>query len=218
MQASGGGREVEYEPIDPPGIPDEELQVAPSPRLRWLCAVLCVCAALLATAALARFLGEPGRPAAQDAVPYPRVPPVEMGALVALHSSPMVCPPTIECTRKASLPRPFIDAMADHLPNAVTRDPLAVTQTNPPRVYFRRLAASVGDVIFSVQVTRSDILDGLASTSREWSWADLSWRFVRVVTPDGYEVVVEAYGPSSRIASIATLRALAADPRLLALS
>jgi hypothetical protein len=65
---------------------------------------------------------------------------------------------------------------------------------------------------------QSDILDGLEDTSRTTTSRGSTDNFVLVITPDNYEVAVQARGPASKTPSLAQLRALAADVRLVALS
>jgi hypothetical protein len=212
---------------------DEELRHAPSPRPRATAAALTLVVALLATAAVLRIAatrhpvgGGIAHRAAADvprtgvaANPATGLSADQLGELVVLHSNPAACPPTIECTRVGSLPSAFVRAVSRYAPNLVVRHTVAVTQTNPPRVYYREFDATdrSGDLLLSVQVSRSDIMDGLGSTNYTRTAVQLTWRFVRYVTPENYEVVVEASGPTRRTAPLAVLRALAADPALLSL-
>ena len=116
------------------------------------------------------------------------------------------------------LPADFAAAVGDRLPALDVHVMVAVTQTNPPRVYYRQLDGTAGGVTVSVRVSRSDILDGLASTSRSRTNGANTTRFVRFVTPSNYEVVVQASGPTTLTPSLAVMRGLSADHRLLALS
>ncbi len=142
----------------------------------------------------------------------------QLGELVALHNNPATCPPTIDCTESTVLPAAFVAAVAGRLPTVVVRVMVTVTQTNPPRVYYRQLDGSADGVVVTVRVTRSDILDGLASTSRSRTTGPTTERFVRLVTPSNYEVVVEVSGLTAHTPPLALLRSLSADPRLVAAS
>jgi hypothetical protein len=204
---------------------DEELSLAPGGRSRLrLAAQLLIAVALLIAGAL-RFTMHHRPPPIELAAPgttSTRHPPVlsadQLGELVALHSNPATCPPTIECAESTVLPVPFVAAVAGRLPTLAVHVMVAVTQTNPPRVYYRQLDGTTDRVAVSVRVTRSDIMDGLASTSSSRIAGGSTDRFVRFVTPTNYEVVVEASGPTPQTPSLAAMRHLSADPRLLDVS
>ncbi|HEU5267132.1 MAG TPA: hypothetical protein VFU35_10555 [Jatrophihabitans sp.] len=191
-------------------------------------AMLLALAALFAAAAVLRVTSHesaaPTVAASSPGVPRPGfgtgvgIPAEQLGELVVLHRNPSACPPTIECTTARSVPSAFLAAVIDRLPAAVVSRIVAVTQTNPPRVYFRRLDATADSLQISVRVTRSDILDGLGPVSESRTRAGTTSRFVRFVTPANYEVVVEMSGPSNRTPPLTLLHALAADPRLLTLT
>jgi hypothetical protein len=165
---------------------DEELDLSPAPRSRAKLAILIIAAALLGAGAVARFAAGHHQSAHElansvnsrtESSAIADMPAERLGELVALHSNPAVCPPTIECTRSASLPAASVRAVHRYIPRVVVQDTIAVTQTNPPRVYYRQLDATNtdGDLLLSLQVTRSDILDGLGSTNYSRSAANLTW-------------------------------------------
>ncbi len=140
--------------------------------------------------------------------------PVDMGLRVALGSNPERCPSTIACLT-GRLPTPVVAALHRLLPDAIVHSTIAITQTNPRRIYFRQLHASDGPTDVLVRITRSNILDGLEATERVWTVATRRLAFVRVITADEYEVEVQLSAPLSGRPPIRLARALAADSALL---
>jgi hypothetical protein len=220
--------DVEYELVEM----DEELRFAPSKRLdRWLLCSALVLGAVLTLASVVRVVNEhdtspraaamsPFSPTASESAPEPRStfePGSDMSPTGALYINVPYCPPSITCTRSAWLPVEFVAAVTEYLPGAFAQRKIVVTQTNPLRVYFRRVDVAAGEVTLTMRVTRSNILDGLGATSRTRSSAGATSSFIRLITPENYEVAIQANGPADRTPSLAALRALAADPRLLAL-
>jgi hypothetical protein len=142
--------------------------------------------------------------------------PIDMGLRVALASSPERCPTTITCFTDR-LPTQAVAALQRLLPAATVRSKIAVTQTNPLRIYFRQLHATDGPVDVLVRITRSNILDGLEANERVWTATARRIAFVRVITADEYEVEVQLSAPLSQPSPIGLARALAADSALLTL-
>ena len=202
---------------------DEELGPLPGPSWPRRLVVFALGAGLAVAGLLT--VHERGRPA----VPPPPVArsssapdrlgapdPLDMGLQVALGSSPERCPVTIDCA-SGRLPGAVVAALHRLLPRAVVRSKIAVTQTNPPRIYFRQVRAGDGSTDVVVRIVRSNILDGLEATERVWTSPTRSFAFVRVITSDEYEVAVELSVPLARSSPLALARRLAADSALLAL-
>jgi hypothetical protein len=218
--------EVEYEL-------DEELRVAPSKRVaRSLVPfeLLAVLAVLLTLTGVIQLDGE-HRAAPPQATPTPTrtatasaprilrsIPVIDENPAGTQHINVPSCPQSITCILDASLPAGVLAAVTEYLPGNVAFRKIAVTQTDPLRVYYRRLDVASGGVRLSVWLRQSDILDGLEATSRTSSSRGATDNFVLVITPDNYEVAVQAKGPATKTPSLAELRALAADVRLVALS
>ncbi len=130
---------------------------------------------------------------------------------------PAHCPATITCTSVDSVPAGVLDAIRFYLPHAVSDSHSSVWQRHPDRLYFRQVGASASDVMISVVVERL----GRVPVERPTEGIDRppgqSIGYVRAVTEDGYVVQVQFSGLPGWRPPMSQLRALAEDPRLLAL-
>ncbi|MEO8889362.1 MAG: hypothetical protein ABI429_08780, partial [Jatrophihabitantaceae bacterium] len=203
---------------------DEPLQPEPARRAYRLLLVLVL---VLALTAITRLAGSAERHRAQLAAPpsatVPSRLPVTSGLTPASPTpGPGIavpsCPSTITCAHSTLLPPQLIAAVRQYLPGTAGYRTIAVAQTDPLRVYFRRLDVTSGPVKLTVRLTQSDIMDGLESTSYTRSADGRTTSFVRLITAANYDVTIQAQGPARRTPSVAMLRSLAADLRLLALA
>lgn len=130
---------------------------------------------------------------------------------------PAHCPDTISCTSVATVPAGVLAAIRMYLPHAVSESHSSVTQAHPHRLYFRQVSASASDVTVTILVSQASRMRSASPTEGTDQPPAASIGYVRTLTQDGLVVQVQFTGLPGWTPPMAQIRALAVDPRLLAL-
>lgn len=130
---------------------------------------------------------------------------------------PAFCPDTITCENVDPLPAGVLAAIRSYLPHARVGSETTVVQSDPRRLYFRQLDASADNITVVLRISRTARSPTLGPTQATDRLPGQSIGYVRTVTGDGFVVEVRFTGLPAYRPPMTDIRALAADPRLLAL-
>lgn len=195
---------------------DEELDTASQWRMRLIVGALVVLAvAGLVTRAVTSAPKHVSVPA-----PLPPLAATQMDERPDNHfavQDPAQCPPAISCVSQVALPRGFLAAVRAKLPTLVIDEALQIVQTNPPSLYFRRLAGSSGETAVLVVVSRFNITRDVRPAEYVMRAPRETIAVSSLVTRDQFFVQVQCVGPPGWHPTMSDLRSLAGDPRLRAL-
>jgi hypothetical protein len=210
--------------------PVEEL--GDEPRPRWLGTprrrrvVAALAVTVLLALAGARFAAtyRSSHRAGPDPVPTPRPSTAPVGPTPVELSpglpnfgkdDPAFCPLAITCRTVRSVPAGVLRAIRRILPSAGSMSGYTVLQVAPQRVHFRQVNASGNGVTVVILVSRAAAVE-VHPTDETDGTGVASVGYVRAAIPGGYEVQVQFTALPGWTPPMAQIRALAADPRLLA--
>ena len=125
------------------------------------------------------------------------------------------CPLAITCRAVRALPAGVLQAVRRYLPDAGSMSGYTVLQVAPSRVHYRQVNVAGEGVSVVIRVSRAPAAQA-DPTEQTNATGAASTGYVRVAISGGYEVQVQFIGRPGSTPPMAQIRALAADPRLLA--